>query len=513
MLTEDLNFFSKYAPLMVKHKDPKKGVVPFKFNNAQNILHDKLEDQLKRTGRIRAIVLKGRQQGVSTYVGARFYQKTSRKKANNTFIMTHHSDATANLFQMTKRYHDNTDERLRTPTKTNSKTDLEFDGLDSNYKVATAGSKEIGRSYTVTNFHMSEYAFYLDPEAIKAGAMQAVPDMEGTEIIIESTANGMNNDFYSICMEALQGQGEFELIFIPWFVQEEYRATPYLGFETNDYEEKLMRDYGLDIEQVYWRRKKIEAFSGTPEKKLSKFKQEYPCNPHEAFQASGDSLIDLEAIQTARKRVVKDGGALTIFGIDPAFRGDRAVIAIKSGLAIKDTIVIDTNEQPLDEMDFVNILIGLVKKYNPTKAFMDLGGGGNVVLSRLKELGYGHIFMGVDFGARAIENNVYANKRAEMWCNLRDFIHNEECSLPDRDDVQQDLMAMPDSFENNRNREQLISKTKIKDDFKLSTDIGDAYALLFAYPTENLRSTKPGIKSNVNLIKAVNIKSRKSLKL
>lgn len=510
LLTEDLRVFSKVAPLSIKHKDPTLGIVPFKFNNAQEIIHEKLEEQLKTTGKVRAIILKGRQQGVSTYVGARFYHKTSRNKANNTFIMTHLAESTANLFSMTRRYHSYVDERLRTPTKTSSKTEMEFESLDSNYRVATAGSKESGRSFTITNFHASEYAFWPDPDRIKTGAMQAVPDAEGTEIIIESTANGMNNDFYTMCMNALSGQSSYQLIFIPWFIQEEYRAKVPIDTKWTKEELELKKTYSLDYEQLYWRRKKIDDFSG----KVSKFMQEYPCNIKEAFQGTEETLIDIEKIMKARGRTVIDESPL-VMGVDPAHRGDRAVISLRRGRKWITSIVFDTKKEPMGPMEFVDEIVEAIKEYRPAKVFIDKGENGHAIISRLHQLGYRDLVIGVDFGGRARRPDIYENKRAEMWCGLRDWIEQDEPQIPDKDEVQADLMSMPDYIITTSSKIRLWPKEKIKQELKMSPDIGDSIALTFAYPTDPLKNSELKVKGGLfNKSKDIKIKhKRKTVKL
>ena len=48
-------------------KDAK--VEPFLFNRAQKYIHERLEAQRAACGRVRALILKGRQQGCSTLIG------------------------------------------------------------------------------------------------------------------------------------------------------------------------------------------------------------------------------------------------------------------------------------------------------------------------------------------------------------------------------------------------------------------------------------------------------------
>jgi transcriptional regulator with XRE-family HTH domain len=73
----------------------KRGAIePFVFNRAQQHIHRPLQAQLASTGRVRALILKGRQQGCSTYIGGRYYHRASRNKGLRVFILTHAQQAT-----------------------------------------------------------------------------------------------------------------------------------------------------------------------------------------------------------------------------------------------------------------------------------------------------------------------------------------------------------------------------------------------------------------------------------
>jgi hypothetical protein len=52
--------------LKIRPKDTSLGMQPFVLNEAQHYLHGRIEAQRERTGRVRVLVLKGRQQGIST---------------------------------------------------------------------------------------------------------------------------------------------------------------------------------------------------------------------------------------------------------------------------------------------------------------------------------------------------------------------------------------------------------------------------------------------------------------
>jgi hypothetical protein len=184
-------------------------VQALRFNRAQQYIHERLEDQKRRTGKVRALILKGRQQGCSTYVSARYYHASSWRKGVRTFILTHEDAATQNLFEMVNRYHENCPQFVRPSTGAANAKELLFDVLDSGYKVGTAGTKGVGRSSTVQLFHGSEVAFWKNAETHAAGVLQAVPNEDGTEVILESTANGIGNFYHQNWLAAERGEGDF----------------------------------------------------------------------------------------------------------------------------------------------------------------------------------------------------------------------------------------------------------------------------------------------------------------
>src|SRR5215469_10002539 len=140
---------------------PKAGPLePFKFNAAQCKLHELLEGQKAKTGRVRAVILKARQLGVSTYVAARLYHRTINCPGLRTIILGHERRASSNLFQIVKRFHDNLAEELRPSVGTSNAEELIFDRIDSGYIVAVASGEKTARSATAQLLHASEVAFW-----------------------------------------------------------------------------------------------------------------------------------------------------------------------------------------------------------------------------------------------------------------------------------------------------------------------------------------------------------------
>src|SRR6266566_8084260 len=201
-LRSDLPYFAETA-LKLRAKDGP--LAPFTFNPAQAKLHALIEEQKAKTGRVRVIILKARQVGVSTYVAARFYHQTINRPGLRCIIIGHERRASSNLFQMVKRFHDHLPDELRPSVGASNAEELIFDRLDSGYLVSVASSEGTGRSATAQLLHASEAAFWDDLPIQMASLMQTVPDLDATEIAIESTANGFN-DFHSLWRKAEAGE-------------------------------------------------------------------------------------------------------------------------------------------------------------------------------------------------------------------------------------------------------------------------------------------------------------------
>lgn len=290
LLYEDFETYAKYA-LRVRTKSGE--IKPLVINAAQKELLKAINRQLETTGRIRIILLKGRQAGASTLIGAWLYWYTSQRKAVKAIVVTHQADSTKALFDMTRRFHEHCPAILKPSTKYSSRKEIVFDKLESSYMVATAGGESIGRGETLQLAHLSEAAFY--PAATAKdninGLLQAIPNGPGTAVFIESTAQGLGNPYQTIWQNAVDGKSEFEAVFIPWTITPEYREPVPENFQRTPEEEDLVAKHGLDDGQLMFRRRKV-AVNG-----LELFQQEYPLTAEEAFITSGRPVFNLAKCQ------------------------------------------------------------------------------------------------------------------------------------------------------------------------------------------------------------------------
>ena len=483
-LKNDFPFYARNC-LQIRTKDS--GLKKFILNSAQVYIHNKIEQQSKDTGKVRAIILKGRQQGASTYVGGRFIHKTTHNKGVRAFILTHDGESTNALFEMTERYYDNLPPSVKPVASTANAKELHFGAIDSGYKIGTAGNKAVGRGQTLQYFHGSEVAFWMNASEHTKGIMQAVPDAPGTEVIWESTANGVGNFFHQQWKIAEKGLSEFIPIFVPWFWQTEYIKAVPEGFKTTEEEDSLAIYYELSDEQVYWRRIKIAELTTDGVDGEKAFKQEYPMNAAEAFQVSGgDGLITSNNCVKARKEKVKGSGAYVV-GVDPSRGGDRFAIVKRHG-----RLMFGMEAYKGEQCDSLGKNVAICKKILdtidpitekvPDMMFVDYGAGADLV-DRLHELGYKKRVKSVHFGSTPLNPVKYTNERNEIWQELSDWLVDETLpvQIPDDDEMQADLCASPYSYDS-KDRRVLWSKDRIKEKYGVSPDYGDAGALTFAEP-------------------------------
>lgn len=449
----------------------------FEFNRAQLYIHERLEAQINATGKVRALVLKGRQQGVSTLIQARFFHKIITKRGKKSFILTHHADSTRAIFEMTKRYSENMVKPFPQPDKKNDNT-LMYDCLGSGYRVGTAGSVEVGRGMTNQYLHLSEYAFYKDAGRIGMGLMNTVAEIDDTEIIKESTANGQSNDFYADWMAAKTGRSRYQAIFVPWYWQDEYCIDDE-SFKPTPEELNWLELYGSDglkCGHLNWRRIKLEDFKGDYEQKCRKFRQEYPFTDEEAFLSSiTDSFIHVDHVVRARKTKVESNSHLVI-GLDPARMGDdRTAIIRRKG---RRAYNLETHYN-IDTMQLAGIVKRIIEHERPKRVCIDCIGIGAGVVDRLHELGYSDIVIGVNVATRAEEPRKYKNCRAELWDRTREWlIQDMPVELPDSDELQTDLCNLGYKYDSS-DRLQIESKDDAKKRGLLSPDTADCLTLTF----------------------------------
>lgn len=180
-----------------------------------------------------------------------------------------------------------------------------------------------------------------------------------------------------------------------------------------------------------------------------------------------------------------------VLGVDVArFGDDESVIYIRKGR--------DGRTHPplkfrgLDTMQLASKVAEQAAFYRADAVFVDGGGVGGGVVDRLRQLRVPGIF-DVQFGAGSdrsmpgADQLVYANKRAEMWGWMREWLKGG--AIPDDQDMRTQLEGCEYGYVMAAGREAIAleKKADMKKRGLSSPDIADALALTFAYPVQASR--------------------------
>lgn len=466
------SFAENFLTIRAKAGDLK----PFVLNRAQRYAHERLEKQLREKGKVRALILKGRQQGLSTMIQGRYFYKVITRQGTKAYILTHEAEATKNLFEITMRYYDKLPEGLCAPADKSSAKELSFRKYQSGYSVGTAGNKGAGRSLTVQLFHGSEVAFWPNADDHERGVLNAVSNENETEIILESTANGIGNYFHGMWKAAESKSSEYQAIFVPWYWQNEYTesAEHFLPTEEEKFLLSLHEKDGLTHAHLAWRRLKVSS-SRDYDAGLESFKQEYPFTATEAFlNPIANVFINSKYVAKARQAKLESDAKL-IIGVDVALSGADKTAVIRRKGRVSYNLATFRN---LNTMEIAGMLKHVIESERPHRVYIDCIGVGAGVVDRLREMGY-HFVEGVNVARTANQKEKYRNLRAELWSDMHAWFSQEMAvQIPDSDELHGDLCSLGYKYDSS-GRLQIESKDDLKARGLSSPDTADALALTF----------------------------------
>lgn len=220
-------------------------------------------------------------------------------------------------------------------------------------------------------------------------------------------------------------------------------------------------DYGLDSDFVRVRVRGVFPRAGS-------------------LQFISSDLVD-EARQRRPEATLYDP---VVMGVDVArFGDDQTVIVIRRGRDAQTIPWIKLRGQ--DTMAVAARIVELAGQHRPDAIFVDGGGVGGGVVDRLRMLRQPVIE--VQFGGSADQSFdtaegavLYANKRASMWGNMRDWLRGG--SIPDDPELIADLTGVEYGYTMLRGRDAIMleKKSDMKKRGLGSPDAADALALTFA---------------------------------
>lgn len=410
--------------------DKKRGVVRLGdvMKDAQIQLITEVERQINENGRVRVIVLKARQMGISTVIEGIIFCLSILFQDFQSLVISHEKESSEHILTMTKRYWDTYPFKRFHTEKYAGRKQLSWADTRSNITIGTARNAGTGRSRTLHAVHASEVAKWdRSPEELMTGLLPSIPGFGLTCIFYESTANGIGNFFHNTWVQAEERDSEFIPMFFPWWEEPEYTSAylppdqkaKFSELSVLDDEEKKLRSMGISDQRLLWRRWAIVNLAHGD---VDEFKQEYPATAHEAFLATGrnvfklDNLLahylpmtpDVGKLRRAGNKVefVKDSrGPLKVYrhpspdrnwgvyqiGADPTHTtvGDMACAQVINRRTLEQAA---TYSGHLDTREFGKQLILLGEYYNTAQIAAEKQGPGYATIGVLTEAGYPNIY-------------------------------------------------------------------------------------------------------------------------
>ena len=285
-LSKDPRFLIESTFSLV-NKDSKK--VPFIFNKSQDDYWGKITS--------RDIILKSRKQGFSTIRLARMVAQCAALDNQHCVVVSHEEKSTMRLLERARYFIENSLVKLNVDI---TGAIIRFPDKKSKIWIGTAGAKAFGRGDDITSYHLSEYAFWANPDLITGIEEGCVNDSEGC---IESTANGWGTPYHKLWQRAEQktaqrltqtgGPRFYAPHFYGWFWDDNCQVKCDKALEDLDEDEReLRREFKLTDGQLLWRRLKINSMTDP-----DKFAQEYPATPEEAFLIARQMVFSPGAIR------------------------------------------------------------------------------------------------------------------------------------------------------------------------------------------------------------------------
>ncbi len=199
----------------------------------------------------------------------------------------------------------------------------------------------------------------------------------------------------------------------------------------------------------------------------------------EPLRQGNMKLIGSESVRKAMVPKMDASTSPLVIGLDIArFGDDKTSFCFRRGRWCFRLAVF----AGLDNVEVANQAAFFIREYHPRRIFMDVGGQGAGVFDILKARGFGEIIRGVYFGEKALNDNRYFNRRAEMWDAVREWLEDTpEPQLPNDEELAEDLSGINKKYDR-KGRLQLEEKDELKKRLGRSPDKGDALALTFAEP-------------------------------
>ena len=306
-------------------------------------------------------------------------------------------------------------------------------------------------------------------------------------ILIFDEASGIPSKVWEVALGALTDE-ETEIIFLA-FGNPTHNTGPFrecFGRFRNLWNAKQIDSREVEGTNKAYLDELVETYGEDSDIVRVRVRGQFPSRS--SMQFIGTSLVDAARARPAYP-LISDP---IIFGLDCArFGDDHSTLAIRHGRDARTRPWKRWHKQ--DAMTLAGDVALQAQLHRPDAIFVDAGNIGAAVIDRLRQLGVENVHE-VWFGGKGRDalwsgemRVKTANKRSEMWTNMRGWL--EGGAIPDEETLATDLTGVEYGYAADQVSIQLEKKEHMKARGLASPDDADALALTFAEPVMPLAIT------------------------
>ena len=253
-------------------------------------------------------------EGSSTFFTGIAFQHAAFRTGCQVAIIGHKKKTAISLAEIANRFYRSCPKEIRPNRHGKVKKTLQFPDIDSKLDIASVQDDEPLRGETVQVVLGTELSSWQENggDDVWASVLNAVPE-DGGFFMAESTPKHHGDQLHMLCMDSEKPDSKWNKVFIPWTMIQEYRKEVPPGWKPS----KMVQDYWdeyptITPEQAYWMQ-----VSGLQKcnRKVDKFKQEYPINEYDCWAITGDAVYDQSILRQWLQDI--DGGTGVGLETDP----------------------------------------------------------------------------------------------------------------------------------------------------------------------------------------------------
>ena len=382
---------------MLQIRTKSRGLQPFNLWDHQRILAASVMQAYAQQKWL--VHIKPRQEGSSTFFTGVAFQHAAFRTGCHVAIIGNKKKTAKSLAEIANRFYKSCPLEIRPKRHGKLQRTLEFQDIDSKLDIASCQDDEPLRGETVQMVLGTELSSWQEAGGgeVWASVLNAVPE-DGGFFIAESTPKHHGDQLHMLCMDSEKSDSKWLKVFIPWTMVDEYQKDVPPGWKPSKIVQEYWDEYPMITpQQAYWMQ-----ISGLQKcnRKIDKFKQEYPINEYDCWAMTGDAVYD----QTILRQWIQDIDGGTGLGLetDPWVRfqepipADRYIIFCDPasswserdhyGVVILNITKCEQAAEYLGHMSAYQMAQNLAKwgrMYNEATIYVEANGVGESVLSHL----------------------------------------------------------------------------------------------------------------------------------